>query len=251
MIATVNGLDLYYEIHGIGFPLVLIHGGGSTIHSTFGRILPLLADSFKIIAVELQAHGRTADRNSPLSFEQDADDVAALLKQLDIDKANILGFSNGATTTLQLSIRHKEVVEKQVLVAAIFEKSGMVPELFSGFDNASIENMPSGLKDAFFEVNPDPAAFSTMFERDVARMKAFKEIEEATIKSIATPSLIMNNDQDVVLPEHAMRLFRLLPNSRLAIFPGVHGECIGESTTPATEEQVEYSAALIAGWLQS
>src|SRR5690242_11657662 len=93
--ATVNGLKMYYEIHGSGQPLVLIHGGGSTIKSTFGRILPDLAKTHRVIAVELQAHGHTADIDRPLSFEQDADDVAALLKQLHIEKADVMGFSNG------------------------------------------------------------------------------------------------------------------------------------------------------------
>src|SRR5882672_649217 len=94
--AQVNGLKMYYEVHGNGFPLVLIHGGGSTIGTTFGRILPVLAKTHKIIAVEMQAHGHTADINRPLSFKQDADDVAELLKQLHIGKADIFGFSNGA-----------------------------------------------------------------------------------------------------------------------------------------------------------
>lgn len=97
--ANVNGLKMYYEIHGTGFPLVLIHGGGSTIQTTFGRILPELAKKYQVIAVEMQAHGHTADIDRPLSFKNDADDVAALLKQLNIDKANILG---SATEPVQL-----------------------------------------------------------------------------------------------------------------------------------------------------
>src|SRR5882757_6640198 len=95
--APVNGLQLYYEIHGSGYPLVLLHGGGSTIQSTFGRILPQLAKTHQVIAIELQAHGHTRDIGRPLSFEQDADDVAALLQQLQVEKADILGFSNGGT----------------------------------------------------------------------------------------------------------------------------------------------------------
>ena len=98
--ANVNGLKMYYEIQGNGFPLVLIHGGGSTIGTTFGRILPALSKTHKVIAVEMQAHGHTADINRPLSFEQDADDIAELLKQLNITKADIFGFSNGASNTL-------------------------------------------------------------------------------------------------------------------------------------------------------
>src|SRR5689334_17031450 len=106
--ASVNGLKMYYEIHGEGAPLVLIHGGGSTIQTTFGRVLPALAKNHKVIAVELQAHGHTADIDRPLSFEQDADDVAELLKQLHIEKADVFGFSNGASTTLEIAIRHPE-----------------------------------------------------------------------------------------------------------------------------------------------
>src|SRR6476646_11642907 len=106
--ANVNGIKLYYEIHGEGKPLILIHGGGSTIETTFGRVLPMFAKKYKVIAVELQAHGHTSDRNAPETFEQDADDIAALLKQLNISKASFIGFSNGGTTSLQIAIRHPE-----------------------------------------------------------------------------------------------------------------------------------------------
>ena len=100
--APVNGLEMYYEIHGSGTPLVLIHGGGSTIQTTFGRVLNQFAASHKVIAVEMQAHGHTADIDRPLSFHQDADDIAELLKHLNISKANLFGFSNGASTRFNL-----------------------------------------------------------------------------------------------------------------------------------------------------
>jgi pimeloyl-ACP methyl ester carboxylesterase len=90
---------MYYEIHGTGEPLVLIHGGGSTLNTNFEKIIPLLSKNYKVIAVEMQAHGRSSDREAPESFEQDADDLAALLKHLNISKANILGFSNGGSTS--------------------------------------------------------------------------------------------------------------------------------------------------------
>lgn len=145
--ATVNGLRMYYEIHGGGMPLVLIHGGGSTIMSTFGRILPELAKTHQVIAVELQAHGHTPDIDRPLSFEQDADDVAALLEQLHVGKADILGFSNGGTTALQIAVRHPALVNKLVLASATYKRDGMQPGFFEGMQHASMENMPQPLKD--------------------------------------------------------------------------------------------------------
>jgi pimeloyl-ACP methyl ester carboxylesterase len=224
----VNGLRLYYEIHGTGFPLVLLHGGGSTIQSTFGRVLPELSKKYRIIAVELQAHGHTADINRPLSFEQDADDVAELLNQLNIKKANIMGFSNGGTTSLQIAIRHSHLVNKLVLISVIYKKAGMPKEFWEGMKLATLDNMPQPLKDAYLEVNPDPAGLAAMFSRDRDRMFSFKDISDEDIRNISVPTLIFNGDRDVVTSEHALELSHTLQNARLAILPGVHGECIGE-----------------------
>ena len=141
--SEVNGLKMYYEIHGQGEPLVLIHGGGSTIQTNFEKIIPLFAKNRMVVAVELQAHGRTNDRNADLTFEQDADDVAALLKNLNIYKANFFGFSNGGTTALQFAIRHPELVDKMILGSALAKRNG-APDWFWGFmAQAKLENMPS------------------------------------------------------------------------------------------------------------
>ena len=242
--ATVNGLKMYYEIHGSGRPLVLIHGGGSTIMSTFGRILPELAETHQVIAVELQAHGHTPDIDRPLSFEQDADDVAALLKQLHIEKADIMGFSNGGTTSLQVAIRHPELVNKLVLASTTYKRDGMQPGFFEGFQHASLENMPQPLKEAYLEANPDPKGLQAMFDRDVARMVAFKDISDADIQTIQAPALVINGDADVVLAEHALALSRTLPHARLAILPCGHGEYIGEIC--ATDEHSKIPALVTA-----
>jgi pimeloyl-ACP methyl ester carboxylesterase len=153
--SDVNGIKMYYEIYGKGKPLVLIHGGGSTIQSTFEKAIPLFAKNRKVIAVELQAHGRTTDRNADLSFEQDADDVAALVKNLNIDKADFFGFSNGGTTTLQIAIRHPEIVDKIILGSALAKRNG-VPEWFWGvMKQAQLANMPEQLKAAYKKVAAD------------------------------------------------------------------------------------------------
>jgi pimeloyl-ACP methyl ester carboxylesterase len=226
--ADVNGLKLYYEIHGSGKPLVLLHGGGSTIGSTFGRILPELAKNHQVIGVELQAHGHTADIDRPLSFEQDADDVAELLSQLKIGKADFMGFSNGGTTCLQIAIRHPKLVNRLVLGSTVYRRDGMQPGFFEGMQHASLENMPQPLKDAYREINPDPKGLLAMFNRDVARMLAFKDINDSDIRAIQAPALVVNGDAEVIRAEHALLLSRTLPHARLAILPSAHGDYMGE-----------------------
>jgi len=246
--ATVNGLKMYYEIHGSGeTPLVLIHGGGSTIQTTFGQILPLLANHRKIIAVELQAHGHSGDRDTELTFEQDADDIAALLKHLKIEKASFLGFSNGGSTALQIGIRHPVLVHKLITASAIYKRSGMISGFFEMMKNASLENMPQLLKTEYLKVAPDSSKLQVMHDKDRDRMIFFKDWLESDLRSIHVPTLIMNADQDVVLPEHAFEMSRIIPNAELMILPGVHGAFLGEICTAAEGSKV---VGLVAGVLE-
>jgi pimeloyl-ACP methyl ester carboxylesterase len=248
--ADVNGIKMYYEIYGEGKPLVLIHGGGSTIQTTFGTILPMLAKHYKIIAVELQAHGHTSDRDAPETFEQDADDVAELLKQLNISKAYIFGFSNGASTTLQIAIRYPELADKIVVVAGAYKRDGFIQGFFDGFKNATLESMPQGLRNAFSKINPDKSALLNMFNKDVARMVNFKDWNDEDLQSIKVPALIINADKDVILPEHALKMSQLIPNAELAILPGFHGECLGEiETTKPNSKQAAITVELIKEFL--
>jgi pimeloyl-ACP methyl ester carboxylesterase len=231
---------------------VVIHGGGSTIETTYGRVLPEFAKQYQVIAVELQAHGHTLDIDRPLSFEQDADDVATLLKQLKIEKADIMGFSNGGTTALQIAIRHSELVNKLVLLSATFKRSGMQSGFFEGFQNASLEtSMPQPLKDAYLKANPDPKGLKRMFDRDVAKMAGFKDISDAQIKAIEAPTLVINGDADVVRPEHAFELSHTLPHAKLAILPGAHGEYIGEICSTNKDSKIPLLVtAMIAEFLK-
>ncbi|GAB1444808.1 hypothetical protein MASR2M41_04340 [Flammeovirgaceae bacterium] len=242
--SDVNGLRMYYEIYGQGKPLVLIHGGGSTIQSNFEEVIPLFAKSRQVVAMELQAHGRTNDRNKDLSFEQDADDIATLLKNLNIDKADFFGFSNGGTTTLQIAIRYPEMVNKIILGSALAKRSG-VPEWFWGFmEQATLDNMPEQLKTAYKQVAPDTSGLQTMHDRDANRMVNFKDIPDELIKSIQAPALIIIGDKDVITPEHAIELSRQLPHADLAILPGGHGAYIGEVTTLTTHFKAAELATL-------
>jgi len=247
--ALVNGLKMYYEIYGSGTPLVLIHGGGSTIQTTFGQVLHSFAKTHRVIAVELQAHGHTTDRDSPLSFEQDADDVAELLKQLHITKADIFGFSNGASTTLQLAIRHPELVNKIIVASTMYKKAGAYPWFWDAMAHPTFEQMPQPFKDAFLKINPDANALHVMYERDVARMQSFKDIKEKDIKSIKAPAYIIIGEKDVVMPEHAVEMYRMLPHSRLAILPGDHGEYIGEVAAPQDPVLIAATVSMIEKFL--
>ena len=235
--APVNGLDMYYEVYGEGtLPLVLIHGGGSTIETTFGNMIPLLAGHRKLIAVELQAHGRTADRGTPESFEQDADDVAALLQYLKIDKADIFGFSNGGTTTLQIGIRHPQLVNKLIVAAGAYERNGFISGFFDGFENATIDNMPKALQEAFLKVTPDNDRLQVMFERDVERMKNFTDIPVDLIQGIKAPVLFLSSQLDVITLEHAIKMSRTVNGAQLAILPGHHGEFLNTTESEAAKK---------------
>jgi pimeloyl-ACP methyl ester carboxylesterase len=247
--ASVNGLKMYYEIHGTGAPLVLIHGGGSTIQTSFGRVLHSFAKTHKVIAVELQAHGRTADRDRPLSFEQDADDVAALLKYLNIDKADIFGFSNGANTTLQFAIRHPLQANKIIVASTFYKKDGAQPWFWGLMAKATFEGMPQPLKDAFLKENPDTNALHKMCEKDIARMRSFPDISEELMKTIKAPAFIIIGDADVVRPEHAVEMYHLLPHAKLAILPGGHGDYIGEITTPQDSTLIAATVSMINKFL--
>lgn len=229
--SEVNGLKMYYEIYGQGKPLVLVHGGGSTIQSNFEKVIPLFAKNRKVIAVELQAHGRTNDRNADLTFEQDAHDIVTLLRNLNIGKADFFGFSNGGTTVMQIAIRYPDITDKIVLGSALAKRNG-VPEWFWDFmKQAKLENMPEQLKAAYKHVAPDTNGLQIMHDRDAKRMVNFKDIPDEDIKSIKAPTLIIIGDKDVITPEHAIELQRQITNAELAIIPGGHGEYIGEVTT--------------------
>lgn len=224
--APVNGLNLYYEIHGDAepprqVPLVLLHGGGDTIKTSFGRILPELARSRQVVAFERQGYGHTADLpDRPFTMEQSADDTTALLEYLHFGQADIFGFSNGGTIALQIAIRHPRVVRKLVIASGFFSRGGADPAFWKGFDTAKLEDMPKELRDSYLQVAPQPENLQGMFDKAVQLMRNFTDIPPGSVRKITAPTLIMCGDSDVMRPEHAVEEFRLLRNARLAVLPG-------------------------------
>jgi len=251
--SEVNGLKMYYEVHGkSGDYLVLIHGGGSTIGTTFGRALPILAKDYKVIAVELQGHGHTNDRNSPESFEQDADDVAVLLKNLNVAKASFLGFSNGGNTAIQIALRHPQIVNKLILASTFYKREGLISGFFDGMKQATLDVMPKILQDAFLQINPGRDKLLTMFNKDRERMLQFKNWKDEDISSIKMPTLIINGDHDVILTNHAMEMSMLIKNSRLMILPATHGSYIGVAESPISNSKLlEMTVGVIKDFLNN
>lgn len=235
--AQVNGIRMYYEIHGParGVPLVLLHGGGSTIEVSFGRVLPLFARTRRVIAVEEQGHGRSSDRDAPVGFESSADDVEALLDSLKIERADLFGFSNGASIALQVAIRHPHRVRKLVFASSMTRREGAHPQFWKFIEQADFSNMPQPLKDAFLRVNPDERQLRIMHDKDAQRMWNFEDLPDELLRSVRAPALIVLGDRDIVRPEHAMELTRLIPDARLLILPGGHGDYLGEALTTRKE----------------
>lgn len=231
--APVNGLQMYYEIHGTGQPLVLLHGAFSAIGTSFGALLPELAKTRQVIAFELQAHGRTADIDRPLSLEQLADDVAAALRHLGIARADIFGYSMGAAVALHVVIRHPDVVRKLVLVSVTYNLNGVHPGLMEGLGDMKPEMMfGSPWHAEYTQIAPHPENFATLFAKKTQMDRGIQDLAAETIRAIQAPTLLIIGDSDLVRPEHAVEMFRLLgggvfgdtpaglPNSQLAILPG-------------------------------
>jgi len=233
--ASVNGLNMYYEIHGTGKPLVLLHGGLATIDVLFGQLLPPLAQTRQVIAVELQAHGHTADIERPLSFELMADDITALIKHLGLERADLFGFSLGGGVALQTAIRHPEVVRKLVVVSAPCKRDGWYPEVLAGMASMNAEAaeamMGSPMHQAYVSVAPKPEDWSALVAKSGQLLRQDYDWSTA-VASITAPTLIVVGDADSVRPAHAVELFGLLgggkvdgamgglPHSQLAMLPG-------------------------------
>ncbi|MEH6306234.1 alpha/beta hydrolase [Olivibacter sp. CPCC 100613] len=225
--AEVNGLNMYYEIWGQGKPLVLIHGGGSTIQTTFGNLIPELSSSRQIIAMDLQAHGRTGDRSNDLSFEQDASDIVELLHFLKCSKADFFGYSNGGHTLIEIALRYPSIVDKMIIASAFYKRSAAPAQFWEGFDHATIDVMPQPLKAGFLKVNNSEQALLNMFNKDVQKMKNFKGWTDQQMGSIEAPTLVINSSEDVGSIEHAVEMYRTIPRGQLVVLPGKHGAYIG------------------------
>ncbi len=231
--APVNGLEMYYEIHGDGRPLLLLHGAYGTA-GMWGGFVPALAETRRVIVPELQGHGHTADVDRPIRYEPMADDVAALIRHLGLERPDVFGYSMGGEVALQLAIRHPDLVGRLVVASASASagSDAVYPEVLAGIAQITPEVF---VGTPFFEeyqrTAPDPGAFPTLVEKlkDLDAQEFAWPDED--IRTITAPTMIVVGDSDIVRPEHAANLFRLRgggvpgdltgpPNARLAVLPG-------------------------------
>lgn len=244
--AEVNGLRMYYEVHGTGRPLVLIHGALTTIQSSFGKILPALACTRQVIAVELQAHGRTADIARPFSNEHSADDVAALLRHLRIEQADILGYSMGGSTAIRIATRHPSLVRKLVIISSGFDRSGLAPEVEQFMASIDPQNAPwaEPFRVEFQQVAPRPTEFPRLLARVKESVTNTRDVTVEQLAAIQAPTLIIAGDRDIMPLDHLLRFFRALPHGQLAIYPGT-------DHFPGMYDRADWQLAMIPGFLDA
>lgn len=232
--APVNGINLYYEIHGTGKPLIMLHGGFGTFEM-FTALSRTLALNHQVIGVDLYGHGRTVLTDRPFQFEDMADDIAGLIAYLGLEKADLLGYSLGGAVALQTAIRHPERVNRLVVLSCPFKRTGWYPEIQAGMRSIAPEFfLGTPIHDAYMSLAPKPEDFPRL----VANMKeAMSRDYDWTeqVSTLNTPTLLIAADADSFPPSHAIEFFSLLGGGRadagwngenmipsqLAILPGV------------------------------
>jgi pimeloyl-ACP methyl ester carboxylesterase len=224
---------MYYEIHGSGRPLVLLHGNLSTIGTSFGKVLPMLASTRRMIAVEQQGHGHTADIDRPFSLGQWAQDTTALLRHLGIEQADFFGYSSGGAVALEIALRSPALVRKLVWAGGTsYRRDGLYPELLRASEAMQPEDLDgSPFQQAYASVAPHPEHWHRLVAKIRDLDRATLGWSREAIASVKAPTLLIIGDSDIVRPEHVVEMFRLLgggvvgdlvglPRSQLAVLPG-------------------------------
>jgi len=223
--APVNGLRMYYEVHGAGRPLVLLHGGLLTIDLSFGEVWPQLAADRQVIATELQGHGRTADIDREMDLRHLAGDVAGLLDHLGIGRADVLGFSLGGGVALQLALDHPDRVGRIILASISYAPDGFHPEISDPAQHATSTRMPTAedfqqMREAYDRLAPDPGHFDAFAAKTSQAAASLKGWSAEELGRIGAPALLVFGDHDFIRLEHAVEMHGLIPGAQLAVLPG-------------------------------
>jgi pimeloyl-ACP methyl ester carboxylesterase len=217
--AAINGLKMYYQVEGTGRPLVLLHGGVCTIELCLGTIRAALGDGGKVVAMEQQGHGRTADLDRPLSYEQMTEDTAALLRQLKIENADVFGYSMGGGIALRLAIKYPGLVRKVAVFGTPYSNGGLVAGFAENFKAMKPDDIPAPFREAYAKLAPNPKGWPALVEKIKEMSLTVKPLRQEDLRAIKAPVLVMVGDADIVRPEHAVEMFRLIPHAQLAVVP--------------------------------
>ena len=229
----VNGMQMYYEVSGAGEPLVVLHGAYMNIPG-MGAIIPRLAESHKVYALEFQGHGRTTDIDRPITYPNLADDVAAFMDKVGLAQADVFGYSMGAVAGLQLAFRHPEKVNKLILASGAYDARGWQPAFTAFIPQMTVEmfvQMPFAAE--YKKLAPNPDGFPALVAKLIALEKE-PMAWEAEVKKLKTPILIITGDLDVATLEHSVALFRLLGGGGMGDLPGYTLPASRLAVMPAT-----------------
>jgi pimeloyl-ACP methyl ester carboxylesterase len=217
--ADVHGLRMYYEIRGQGRPVVLLHGGVSTIAGSFSQQLGPLSEGHRLIAPEQMGHGHTADADRPFRYEDMAEDTAALLTRLGVDRADVVGWSDGGIIGLLLAARHPERVRKLAVSGVNLKPDGLQPGTRAWLAKTPAEEWPQPIQDAYAQAFVDGAAHWPVLLGRLKEMWLGFEIRPKEVAAIRAPTLLMVGDRDQVRIEHELEIFKTLPNPELFVVP--------------------------------
>lgn len=250
--APVNGLRMYYEVHGEdgdhghGRPLVLLHGGLMTINLSFGDLLPELAAGRRVIAAELQGHGRTADIERDIDLGFMASDVAGLLDHLGVGQADVLGFSLGGGVALQLTLDHPDRVGRLIAASVSYASDGFHQEITDPAQHATSTRMPTAedfreMRETYDRVAPDPGHFEAFAAKTSQAANNLKGWAAGELGGITAPTLLVFGDHDFIRLEHAVQMHELIPGAQLAVLPG--------TTHMGVLRRADLIVPLVAGFL--
>jgi pimeloyl-ACP methyl ester carboxylesterase len=224
-LASINGIELYHEVHGTGRPLVLLHGGVMNAETSFGAMIPQLAKAHQVIAVDLQGHGRTADSDRPITLTNLAADVVGLLDHLGLARADLFGFSLGSLVAIEMAVTHPTRVGRLVLASGHVRADGYHPEILDPEQMGVSPRLPTeedfaAMQAAYEAVAPDPEHFFPFLEKLQPVVSAFDGWSDSAIRAIPGPTLLIVGDRDFVRLEHAALMLDLFPGAQLAVLPG-------------------------------
>ncbi len=229
--APVNGINMYYEVHGGGEPVVLLHGAFMAITNNWAGWISELSRTRKVIAVEMQGHGRTVDVPRDLTYENLADDVAALLNYFKIPRADLIGYSMGGAVAMQTAIRHPDKVRKAVIISSAFRSDGMIPEALEHIPKLTADDFKgSPIEAEYKKLSPTPDDFPKFVQRIAATASNGYDFGAGKLKATTAPMFFIHGDADGIRLAHVAEMFRLKGGeihgdmkprsaSRLAILP--------------------------------